>query len=362
VAQTLVFAASRLISTLFVPSAHLTLMSQIQALAATQPKGKLEPFTFDPGPLHPEQVEIAVEYCGICHSDLSMLNNEWGMSQYPLVLGHEAIGKITAVGEQAKFVKVGQTVGLGWNSGSCLHCRPCLSGDHNMCQTAEATIVGRHGAFATHVRAHWIWATPIPEGVDLAKAGPLLCGGITVFNPLVQFDVKPTDRVAVIGIGGLGHMALQFLNKWGCHVTAFTTSDSKADEAKKMGAHDVVNTKSPEALAKLAGSLNLVLSTVAAPIDINPCIAALAPRGRFHTVGVLPQIQTHSFPLIAAQREISGSPSGAPATVLTMLDFCARHGIAPVTENFPMSKANEAMAHLESGKARYRIVLKNDLS
>jgi uncharacterized zinc-type alcohol dehydrogenase-like protein len=337
-------------------------VTQIQALAATQPKGKLEPFTFDPGPLGPEQVEIAVEYCGICHSDLSMLNNEWGLTKFPLVPGHEAIGKITAVGEEAKFVKVGQTVGLGWNSGSCLHCRPCLSGDQNMCQNAEATIVGRHGAFATHVRAHWIWATPIPEGVNLAKAGPLLCGGITVFNPLVQFDVKPTDRVAVIGIGGLGHMALQFLNKWGCHVTAFTTSDSKADEAKTMGAHDVVNTKSPEALNKLAGSLNLVLSTVAAPIDVNPYIAALAPRGRFHTVGVLPQIQTHSFPLIAAQREISGSPSGAPGTVLTMLDFCARHSIAPVTEEFPMSQANEAMAHLESGKARYRIVLKNDLA
>jgi len=337
-------------------------VTQIQALAATQPKGKLEPFTFDPGPLGPEQVEIAVEYCGICHSDLSMLNNEWGLTKFPLVPGHEAIGKITAVGEEAKFVKVGQTVGLGWNSGSCLHCRPCLSGDQNMCQNAEATIVGRHGAFATHVRAHWIWATPIPEGVNLAKAGPLLCGGITVFNPLVQFDVKPTDRVAVIGIGGLGHMALQFLNKWGCHVTAFTTSDSKAGEAKTMGAHDVVNTKSPEALNKLAGSLNLVLSTVAAPIDINPYIAALAPRGRFHTVGVLPQIQTHSFPLIAAQREISGSPSGAPSTVLTMLDFCARHAIAPVTEEFPMSQADEAMAHLESGKARYRIVLKNDLA
>jgi uncharacterized zinc-type alcohol dehydrogenase-like protein len=337
-------------------------MSEIHALAAKQAKGKLEPYSFDPGPLGPEQVEIAVDYCGICHSDLSMLNNEWGMTQYPLVPGHEAIGKVTAVGEEAKFVKVGQTVGLGWNSGSCLHCHPCLSGDHNMCQSLESTIVGRAGAFATHVRAHWIWATPIPEGVDLSKAGPLLCGGITVFNPLVQFDVRPTDRVGVIGIGGLGHMALQFLNKWGCHVTAFSTSDSKTDEAKKMGAHDVVNTKSPEALKKLAGSFNLVLSTVAANMDIAPYINALAPRGRFHTVGVLPNVQTHSFPLIAAQREISGSPSGAPSTVMTMLDFCARHGIAPVTEEFPMSKVNEALEHLEAGKARYRIVLKNDLA
>ena len=336
-------------------------MSEIHALAVKQAKGKLEPFSFDPGPLGAEQVEIAVDYCGVCHSDLSMLNNEWGMTTYPLVPGHEAIGKVTAVGEAAKFIKVGQTVGLGWNSGSCLHCRPCLSGDHNMCDTGEATIVGRHGAFATRVRAHWVWATPIPEGIDLAKAGPLLCGGITVFNPLVQFDIKPTDRVGIIGIGGLGHMALQFANKWGCHVTAFTTSDSKADEAKKLGAHDIVNTRSAEQLKKLAGSLNLVLSTVMADIDMNSYIAALGPKGRFHTVGVIPNLQTHSFPLIARQRSISGSPSGAPITVMHMLDFCALHGIAPITEEFPMSKANEAIEHLEAGKARYRIVLKNDL-
>lgn len=336
-------------------------MEPIHALAATKVKGKLEPYSYDPGPLKPEQVEVAVEYCGICHSDLSMLNNEWGMSNYPFVPGHEAIGKVVAVGDQAKFVKVGQTVGIGWNSGSCMHCRPCLAGDHNMCDTGEATIVGRPGAFATRVRAHWVWATPIPEGVDLAKAGPLLCGGITVFNPLVQFDVKPTARVGVIGIGGLGHMALQFANKWGCHVTAFTTSDSKTAEAKKMGAHEVVNTRSAEQLKKLANSLDLVLSTVMAEVDLNSYLAALAPRGRFHTVGVTPNLQTHSFPLIARQRSISGSPSGAPITVMQMLDFCALHQIAPITEEFPISQANEALEHLEAGKARYRIVLKNDL-
>jgi uncharacterized zinc-type alcohol dehydrogenase-like protein len=336
-------------------------MSEIHAFAAKHAKGKLEPFSYDPGPLGPEQVEIAVEYCGICHSDLSMLNNEWGMTTYPLVPGHEAVGKVTAVGEEAKFIKVGQTVGLGWNSGSCLHCRPCLSGDHNMCRSLEQTIIGRHGAFANRVRAHWVWATPIPEGVDLAKAGPLLCGGVTVFNPLMQFDVKPTDHVGVVGIGGLGHLALQFLNKWGCHVTAFTTSDSKAEEAKKMGAHDVVNTRSEPQLKKLAGSLNLVLSTVMAELDMGLYLGTLAPKGRFHTVGGIPNIQIHAFPLIAQQRSISGSPSGAPITVIEMLDFCARHGIAPITEEFPMSKVNEALEHLEAGKARYRIVLKNDL-
>jgi uncharacterized zinc-type alcohol dehydrogenase-like protein len=336
-------------------------MSEIHALAARQPKGKLEPFSYDPGPLGDEQVEIEVQYCGICHSDYSMLGNEFHMTQYPFVPGHEAIGKVVAAGPDAKGIQVGQTVGLGWNSGSCLYCSSCLHGDHNLCSRLEQTIVGRHGAFATRVRCHWIWATPIPEGVDLAKAGPLLCGGITVFNPLVQFDVKPTDRVGVVGIGGLGHLALQFLNKWGCHVTAFTTSASKADEAKKMGAHDVMDTRSKEEQQRAAGSFNFILSTVTANLDVEAYLGLLAPKSRFHSVGVLPEIRTSIFPLLAGQRSISSSPSGPPSVVNTMLDFCARHNIAPVTEEFPMTQANEALAHLEAGKARYRIVLKNDL-
>jgi uncharacterized zinc-type alcohol dehydrogenase-like protein len=231
-----------------------------------------------------------------------------------------------------------------------------------MCESLEQTIVGRYGAFATRVRCHWCWATPIPEGIDLAKAGPLFCGGITVFNPIVQFDVKPTDRVGVIGVGGLGHLALQFLNKWGCHVTAFTTSTSKADEAKKMGAHAVLNTHSQDELNKAAGSFNFILSTVAASeLDLNPYLSALAIKSRLHLVGVVPQITVGMFPLLTGQRSISASPSGAPATVMAILDFCARHEIAAITEEFPMSNANEALAHLEAGKARYRIVLKNDL-
>ena len=337
-------------------------MTEIHALAAREAHGKLEPFSYDPGPLRDDQVEIEVQYCGVCHSDLAMLNNEFGMTRFPFVPGHEVIGKIVEVGRDAKFVKEGQTVGLGWNSGSCLHCRQCLRGDHNLCENLELTIMGRHGAFATRVRCHWCWATPLPEGVDLATAGPLFCGGITVFNPLVQFDVKPTDRVGVIGIGGLGHLALQFLNKWGCHVTAFTTSASKADEAKKMGAHAVLDTHSKDQLSKSAGSFNFILSTVAAPdLDVNSYLGTLAPKGHFHIVGVIPEVRAALYPLLIGQRSIASSPSGAPATVAAMLDFCARHNIAPVTEEFPMSKANEAIEHLEAGKARYRIVLKNDL-
>jgi uncharacterized zinc-type alcohol dehydrogenase-like protein len=338
-------------------------MSEIHALAARQASGPLEPFSYDPGPLGDEQVEIEVLYCGICHSDVAMLNNEWYMSQYPFVPGHEAIGRVVALGSDAKLVKQGQIVGLGWNSGSCLHCRQCLSGDHNMCASLEQTIVARHGAFATRVRCHWVWATPLPEGIDPAKAGPLFCGGITVFNPLLQEGVLPVHRVAVVGIGGLGHLALQFLNKWGCDVTAFTSSEAKGEEAKKLGARHIIDTHNADALKAAAGSFDFVLSTVTANLDWNAYLSALGPKGKLHIVGVTPDpIPVPGFQLIAAQRSVSGSPSGAPGTVATMLDFCARHNVAAVTEEFPMSKANEALAHLEAGKARYRVVLKNDLA
>jgi len=337
-------------------------MSEIRALAARMARGKLEPFSFEAGPLGDEQVEIDVAYCGICHSDLSMLNNEWQNAQYPLVPGHEAIGTVAAMGRSAKLVHVGQTVGLGWNSGCCLHCPQCLTGNHNLCATLEQTIVGRHGAFASRVRCHWSWATPIPDGLDRAKAGPLLCGGITVFNPLLQFGVLPTHRVGVIGIGGLGHMALQFLNKWGCDVTAFTSTASKADQARSMGAHRVIDSRSSEQLAQAAGSFDFILSTVNADLDWNAYLGALAPKGRLHIVGVAPSpLPIPAFLLISGQRSLSGSPSGAPATVAAMLDFCARHQIGPVTEEFPMSQANQALEHLAAGRARYRIVLRNDL-
>jgi uncharacterized zinc-type alcohol dehydrogenase-like protein len=336
-------------------------MSKIKAYAATAPGAALTPFEFDPGPLGDEQVEIAVDYCGICHSDLSMLQNHWGMTQFPLVPGHEISGRVVAVGPDAKKVKVGDRVGVGWFSGSCMSCHDCLSGDHNLCAGHEGVIVGRHGGFADRVRAHWAWAVPIPEGVDPAKAGPLFCGGITVFNPIVQCGVQPTDRVGVVGVGGLGHLAIQFLNKWGCEVFAFTSSEDKKAELLKMGAHHVVNSKDPEQLKPLARSLDFIMVTANVPLDWNAYIDTLSPRGRLHFVGaVLEPLNIGVFPLLVGQRSVSASPLGSPATTAQMLDFCARHAISPITENFPMSKVNDALARLESGKARYRIVLKND--
>ena len=232
-----------------------------------------------------------------------------------------------------------------------------------MCESLEQTIVGRHGAFATRVRCHWSWATPIPEALDAAKAGPLLCGGITVFNPLLQCGVLPTHRTGVIGIGGLGHMALQFLNKWGCHVTAFTSSASKSDEARRMGAHRVVDTHSAEQLAQAAGSFDFILSTVNAGPGLDGLSFGAGPQRPSSHRGSGARADAHSCVPADCRRAVGGRvPSGAPATVATMLDFCARHQIAPVTEEFPMSRANEALAHLAAGKARYRVVLRNDLA
>jgi uncharacterized zinc-type alcohol dehydrogenase-like protein len=336
-------------------------MSVIHAYAASGPNAPLEPFEFDPGALGPEEIEIKVTHCGICHSDLSMLDNEWGMSQYPLVPGHEAVGTVVALGEQAKGLRIGQRVGIGWSARSCLACDQCLAGRHQLCANTQGTIVGRHGGFADRLRCQWTWARPLPDALDLATTGPLLCGGVTVFSPLLEYQIPPTARVAVIGIGGLGHMALQFARKWGCEVHAFTTSASKEAEARKLGAHHVHNTKQDGALKKLAGSLDLIISTIAVPIDVPGLLETLAPHGRLHVVGaILQPMPVPAFGLISGQKSVSGSPTGSPMVMSRMLDFSARHSIAPITETFPMSKVNDALEHLRSGKARYRIVLSNE--
>lgn len=337
-------------------------MTTYNAYAAKTANGPQEPFSYDPGTLGPEEVEIKVTHCGICHSDLSMLDNEWGMTTYPFVPGHEVTGTVSALGEQTKGLKVGQKVGLGWSSQSCLSCHECLSGKHHLCSSAQGTIVGRHGGFADYVRAQWTWVRPLPEALDTAKVGPLLCGGITVFAPLQINDVPAMARVGVIGIGGLGHMALQFANKWGCEVHAFTTSDNKEAEARTLGAHFVHNTKKPDALKKLARSLDLIISTVNVPLDVPALLDTLRPDGHLHNVGaVLKPLEVPAFGLIAGQKSIGGSPTGSPVAIDDMLEFSARHSIAPITETYPMSQVNDALEHLRSGKARYRIVLVNDL-
>ena len=331
-----------------------------RAWVAKAPKQPLVLEAVDLGLFGPEEVEVAVEHCGVCHSDLSVLNNDWGISQYPAILGHEVVGRVTAMGPNAKGLKVGQRVGVGWDSGSCMHCHQCMSGRHHLCPEVQPTIIGHRGGFATHIRAQWAWAIPLPEKLNVAEAGPLLCRGVTVFAPLAMYG-KPTDRVGIIGIGGLGHMAVKFAAAYGCDVTAFTSSEGKVDEMKRFGANHVVSSRDSAAIRKLGGSIDLLISTVNVKLDWDAMIGTLAPNGRLHVVGaVLEPIPVAAFSLILQQRSVSGSPAGSPMAIQTMLDFVSRHGIEPHNEHFPMSKINEAFARLESGKARYTSVLDAD--
>ncbi|WP_144395360.1 NADPH-dependent aldehyde reductase Ahr [Pleionea sediminis] len=329
------------------------------AFAAQEAGGELLPLQYDPGALKSDDVEIEVEYCGLCHSDLSMLDNEWGMTEYPFVPGHEVAGVISATGSNVTHLNVGDRVGLGWHAGYCNTCYSCHSGDHNLCGSAQGTIIGRHGGFADKVRAQATSVVKLPDSLSTELAGPLFCGGITVFNPMKQFELEPTAKVGVIGIGGLGHMALQFLNAWGCEVTAFTSSEAKKKEALEMGAHHTLNSADTAALEKSAGQFDLILSTVNVKLDWEAYMQTLKPKGRLHFVGaVLEPIEIAAFSLIAGQRSISGSPVGAPATISDMLEFAVRHDIAPKVEVFDLSEVNTAIEHLKSGKARYRVVLK----
>ena len=332
----------------------------VKGYAATEPGGELKAFEYELGPLGDHQVDIKVEYCGICHSDLSMLDNDFGLTQYPFVPGHEIVGRVDAIGAKAKGVTVGQRVGLGWYAGSCMTCEWCMSGNHNLCPSAEMTIIGRHGGFADKVRAEAALVVPLPEQIEAETAGPLFCAGITVFNPLVQLDIKPTDRVGVIGIGGLGHLALRFVDAWGCEVTAFSTSPEKEAEAREFGADHFVNSRDPKALEEIAGSFALILSTVSASLDWNAYIATLRPKGRLHIVGVVPQpVSVEVIPMLLGQKSVTYSSGGSPATTAKMLEFAVRHRIQPTIETFKFSQINDAMEKLRNGKPRYRLVLKH---
>jgi uncharacterized zinc-type alcohol dehydrogenase-like protein len=333
----------------------------IHAWAATEAAKPLVATSYELGPLGGEEVEIRVEHCGLCHSDLSMIDNEWGFSAYPIIGGHEVVGTVVALGANTKGLRLGQRVGIGWMASSCMACNSCLGGEPQLCRTGVPTIVGHNGGFAERVRAHWLWTCPIPEKLDPSKAGPLLCGGITVFSPFLNFGIKPTHRIGVVGIGGLGHLALKFARAWGCEVTAFTSSESKREEALQLGAHHVVSSVDAKSMKQVAARLDMVLVTVNVMLNWKALMSTLAPNGRLHVVGVLPQpMEVEAFGLIGGQRSVSGSPTGSRQDIDTMLEFAARHGIEPQTEHFPMSRINDALAHLRAGKARYRIVLDAD--
>jgi uncharacterized zinc-type alcohol dehydrogenase-like protein len=338
-------------------------MSTIKTWAAMEPGAQLKPFTYEPAPLGAEEVEVAVDYCGLCHTDLAFIDNEWGTIEFPLVAGHEITGKIVALGDVAKTkgLSVGQTVGIGWTKESCGHCGPCLDGDQNLCTTVKATIWGNRGGFAESVRAHWIWAVPIPDGLDPADAGPMFCAGVTVFAPLMEFGIKPTDKIGVFGIGGLGHLSVQFCHAWGAEVTAFSSTASKTEEIKKLGADYIVSSRDTSEWEALKGKFDLIIVTVAVPLAWDKVIEMLGPKGRLHFVGIIYEpIPVSVIALLGLQKSVSASPGGSRGVLDKMLRFAAHHKIKPMTEHFPMSKVNDAITHLKSGKANYRVVLDAD--
>jgi uncharacterized zinc-type alcohol dehydrogenase-like protein len=335
-------------------------MAQIQGLAAHAAGAELLPYHYDPGKLGPQEIEIAITHCGICHSDLHLISNDWGISQYPFIPGHEVVGTVAAVGSDVKMHKVGDRVGLGWQSNSCGECEWCMKGMENLCPAQEATCVHRNGGYAERVRANARFAIPIPEALSSEHAAPLLCGGITVYSPLRMHGINPSSRVGVVGIGGLGHLAIQFARVFGANVTAFSSSAGKEEEVRALGAHHFVNTRESKAMKEVAGTQDFLLTTINADQDWGTYIQALRPTGTLCFVGVPPSpIALQAFPLIAGLRSVTGSPIGSPHMLREMMDVAARHGVKATTESFPMSKANEAIEKVKKNKVRYRAVLAN---
>ena len=313
-------------------------MTQFRAWAAPKSGGPMERLDFDPGAMDAEDVEIEIEHCGVCHSDLAMIDSEWFPASYPVVPGHEVVGRITAVGANAKGRSVGQRVGIGWHSKSCLHCNFCVAGEPNLCGKRQPTIVGRHGGFADKLaRALELGHTAARSAGPRQRRAALMCGGGTVFLPFVLHGIKPTDRVGVVGIGGLGHLAVKFARAWGCEVTAFTSTASKREEALCcLGAHKTISSVDVKELKANAGSLDFLLVTVGASLEWDALINTLSPKGRLHIVGVVTEaMKLKSGGLLSWQRSLSGSPTPSPHVLAQMLEFSARHGIAPQVERFP---------------------------
>lgn len=321
---------------------------------------ELVPFKYDPGELRPQDIEIRITHCGVCHSDLHLIDNDWGMSQYPFIPGHEIVGTIAALGSAVQGFAVGDRVGVGWQADSCGHCEWCRKGEENLCPQAQPTCVGRNGGYAEGIRVNTRFALKLPEKLDSEHTAPLFCAGITVYSPLRLHGINASSRVGIIGIGGLGHIALQFARAFGAEVTAFSTSAAKEEEARKLGAHHFVNTRESKTLKALGSSFDFILSTIHADQEWSAYIAALRPHGTLCFVGVPPSpASLPVFPLISGIRNVSGCNSGSPMQIQEMLDVAARHNIKAQTERFAMSNANDAVKRVRKNQVRYRAVLAN---
>jgi alcohol/geraniol dehydrogenase (NADP+) len=332
----------------------------ISAFAALAAKQALVSHAYEPAKLGPFDVEIGISHCGICHSDLHLIDDDWSVSEYPLVPGHEIIGEIIRVGSESAH-RVGQRVGVGWQRSACLDCELCRAGNENLCLAQQATCVRHHGGFANQICTDGRFAFPIPDKLDSATAAPLLCGGVTVFAPLRRFGVGKGSRVGVIGIGGLGHLALRFLSAMGCETTAFTSSLDKRDEARRLGADEVVSSTAPREIQAQKNRFDLLLSTVPARLDWITYIQALKPGGSLCLVGAAPGLlQFPAAQLLTGQKAVCGSDIGSRRDIREMLAFAEEHKIAAEIESSPMGEVNAALGRVRENRVRYRMVLVNE--
>ncbi|MBC7692956.1 MAG: NAD(P)-dependent alcohol dehydrogenase [Methylotenera sp.] len=341
-------------------------MISVQGYAALSPKAPLTPFSFESREPRDTDVVIDIAYCGVCHSDIHQVRDEWGGSQFPMVPGHEIVGKITRVGAKVKKFKVGDLAGVGCMVDSCQDCSNCGEGLEQYC---EKGFVGTYnatgkdglptfGGYAKSIVVDEKFTLRISPKLDLSKVAPLLCAGITTYSPLRHWKVSKGQKVGVVGLGGLGHMGVKFARSFGAKVVVFTTSTKKKQDALRLGAHEVVLSKNEDEMTAHAGSFDFILDTVSAPHNLNDYLNLLKRDGTLVTVGVpekAPEVEP--FSLIMKRRQVGGSLIGGIAETQEMLDYCAEHGITSDVEMIPITGVDEAYERMIRGDVKYRFVI-----
>lgn len=343
-------------------------MSKVKAYAAVDAKKPLEPYTFERREPGEKDVAIDIKFCGICHSDIHTARNEWGGSTiYPVVPGHEIAGVVTQVGAKVKKYKVGDKVGVGCMVDSCRHCEHCENHLEQFCKngcsfTYNGTEMDRktvtQGGYSNHIVVSEDFVLKMPENLPLDAAAPLLCAGITLYSPLRHWKAGPGKKVAIVGLGGLGHMGVQLAHAMGAEVTVLSQSLKKKEDGKKLGADHFYATSDPETFTKLAGTFDLIINTVSQDIDWNQYLGLLKIEGTFVVVGVPEkQVPVGAFSVIWGRKSISGSLIGGIKETQEMLDFCGKHNITCQIEKTPMNKVNEAYERILKSDVRYRFVI-----
>ena len=342
-------------------------MPTVKAYAAASATSPLAPTTIERRPLGAHDVEIEILYSGICHSDIHQVRNEWGNSSYPMVPGHEMVGRVTAVGAHVKKFQVGDLAGVGCMVDSCRTCAPCKRDLEQFCESGCAfsyngTEMDRktptYGGYSSSVVVNEDFTLKVSPKLDLAGAAPLLCAGITTYSPLRHWKVGKGTKVGVVGLGGLGHMAVKLAAAMGAEVTMLSTSKSKEADAKKLGAHAFGLTSDPETFNRLRGRFDLIIDTISAPHDYNAYLGLLRVEGAMVLLGVPPEaVPVAAISLIGGRKTLSGSLIGGIKETQEMLDFCAEHGVVSEVEVIPMDKVNEAYERMLKNDVRYRFVL-----